>query len=690
MASSSATTDVSQKRPRRVTYDKPSADPRESPHWQSLQHLETDKLLSGLDELKEVFEADLSKCNGSPDHGSASRSSTNASPTTSTSASSSRDLILAFWSTICGYCEALTTHKDPLKRYRLFPIPIDALRRLTDEFIAFCRQLKIDLDAKMTTKPAIDTKAAAAANHREAVRLFSNAVWKKAQGKSKNVRDELHANSLYVCFRGNIDKRSLDCFGAAVVTIAALHNVLEGSSSYSFLTLSEDHAYESHFLEPRDDDMLVDSDSKTFGTSEIALSGNTKEIQQTRGLDVSEALMKSHKHKTLPYTVTPETSWLYMRKHPVICDTIPMTLAAIVGNINCSIVDKNTNNNSTRLTNFVASAPLLDLKRDLLWILNDNGHLAKFPFALMELGECEEHRTTARGLEWCDVSHMGIHDPVMGVEKLYLDAMAISRSVYGDAQAYPYFCAGHYHKDAVWEEHANSGVASGVNSGSTSSSSEDKQVCVFNPDQEYRLVEAVRLYSEASRVASQYRYDMQLMKHMTKAAMLTMNDILTQDQQQQPRLWCHKSNAIATGTWLVAFFDSLLYWEEACGGKQFCEILTPTHKYSIGKLLQQLNVSVRKQVVGRLYPSSSASPPATTVESKPSTRTNEIATQGMGLSMAVTEHQLQYFSGPRSKRLQKESPLVAALLKEKVAIREMDLTIPMVSEARRRAKRARR
>jgi len=135
-----------------------------------------------------------------------------------------------------------------------------------------------------------------------------------------------------------------------------------------------------------------------------------------------------------------------------------------------------------------------------------------------------------------------------------------------------------------------------------------EQVCYFNPEQEYRLVEAIRLYSEATRVASQYHYDMQLMKHTTKAANLIFNDILTQQEQddigqerQRPRTWHREANAVATGTWLVAFLDSLLYWEENCGGTPFCEILSPNHKFGIGKLLQQFSLDVRRKVCSGIF-----------------------------------------------------------------------------------------
>lgn len=643
-----------------VRYDIPTGDPRTSLHWESLPRRQGDSLIENLEDLKGAFQEDLRSNNPEA---------------------------LAVWSAVCGYCEALTTHKDPLKRFQIFPLPLDALRRLVrDEFHGFCHELKAQLEVKVEAGRGKSKTDPTNSIHREAVRLVSNAVWKKAETKSKNVRDELHANSLYVCFRGHIDKRSLDCFGAAVVTIAALHNVLDGSHSYCFLTLSEDHAYESHYLSKEDqnqnssvehndnnshDDNYGSSKSASslqFGTCEIAIPGNTKDVQQTRGLEVKEALAKANRHRKDPVEVTPETSWLYMRKHPVICQMIPMAIAAVIGNVNCSIVEKNSGTSSgvsmVLPSEQISSVPLMKMKRELLWILHDQNHLSKFPFGLMELGECEEHMTTSRGDQWVDVSDLGIPEKVTGVEKLYLDAMRISKNYYGDAQTYPYFCAGHYHKDGVWKE--------------VKAENDDSTWRIwgeYDPGQEYRLVEAVRLYSEASRVASQYMHDHQLMKHMTKAAMLIMHDILTINQL--PRPWSEECNAIAVGTWLTAFYDSLLFWEESWSGKQFVEILAVNHKYSMEKMFQLLKLDIRTKMLKKVYE-------ATLCDRSENGRTAVQPT-------AITKDTLLYFSRPRSKRLQKDTPLMKALGKEKVTIREMELAIPMsVEGGGRRAKRARR
>jgi hypothetical protein len=94
---------------------------------------------------------------------------------------------------------------------------------------------------------------------------------------------------------------------------------------------------------------------------------------------------------------------------------------------------------------------LYKIKRDMLWILYDAGHMTNFPFALMELGECEEHFGSVRGMKWVDVGdlisnqdddgkQLGGETLVLWNEKLFLDAINVSRTVYNDAQVYPYLC----------------------------------------------------------------------------------------------------------------------------------------------------------------------------------------------------------------------------------------------------------
>ena len=216
--------------------------------------------------------------------------------------------------------------------------------------------------------------------------------------------------------------------------------------------------------------------------------------------------------------------------------------------------------------------------------------------------------------------------------------------------------AGHYHKDA-----GNEGL---------------------NGENEYRLAHAVKHYADAARVASNYRYEgidcLQLNKHMTSAATLIAEDILTpkykfttaetKTTKPLPRQWTHIENEICTGTWVLGFFDSLLYWEETSSdGKRFVEVLSPIHQYGMGKLLQLFSHETRLTIIRTISNSS-----------------NEITDRHKVLPPS--------FCNVRSKRLVSGSLLLQALAKPKVSIREMELAIPFAddSDGDRRSKRARR
>eukprot|EP00978_Attheya_sp_CCMP212_P035516 scaffold154963_cov37-Attheya_sp.AAC.1 len=453
--------------------------------------------------------------------------------------------------------------------------------------------------------------------------------------------------------------------------------------SGSCLTLSEDHAYESHIVvreknaassslssssssqhvNPEEDG----SSSSYYATCEIAIPGNTKQAKDKRGKEIEEHFKKGNKNTLL----TPTTSWLYMRANPVICKSIPMTIAAAVGNINCTICEK------MKHTTMSCSGPLLDLKRDMLWILHDAGHLSEFPFGLIELGDCEEHRPSPRGNEWVHaVPELLGEETVLMNEKLFHDAIFISRTKYNDSQTYPYFYAGHYHKDA--------------GSSTTGASVDD-------PKEEYRLVEALRLYASASRVASQYTYDskdsLQLLKHMTAVASLIDKDILSSSTALgdetvcSSRQWYSNENALAAATWLLAFFDSLLVWEEKAG-QAFVELLKPGNKNKHGwKLFQHFSPTIRSEMVARMTQEE------TEQQHKEDTN-NDDDDDMLCSAICITSQQLFYFTNPRSKRLtQQDGLLLKALGKTKISIHEMELTILQHSGddggRRKRAKRER-
>jgi Menin len=667
--------------------------PQDSLHWQHLHHLPGDALLADAPSLLQTLQDDLYQVEKNTES-TAVDSQPSADGRKSKAILDTR-MLLATWSCIFGYCEALTTHKDPLRRFDIFPVPIDALRRLIQEEFVPMVQTAV---GPLPKDPTISFDSSTTSlipqqiqdHHRQRVQAISNAIWQQTLPKA-NVRDELHANSVYACLRGKaLDKKSLDCFGAAVTTIAGLHCLEPNDPSnktlhvQSYLTLSEDHAYERHaVVSCQNDNQEV---VMSCGTCEVAIPGTTNLAKSKRGREIVFTLesdkntgggsTSSACNTTSPnQRLAPESSWLYMAKNPVVCTSIPMTLAAIVGNINPTIEMP-----SSAAKPITCSKQLYQLKRDLLWVLYDRGHLTTFPFGLMELSDCEEHCGTLRGEQEVDLSSLDFVKEyqtipstsppltVTQIEQLLLEALHINRSLYDEAQVYPYFYAGHFHKDAGKE---------------------------LGHDDEYRLVESMYLYSRATHVASGYPYHtgcIQLNKHMTSAAALIAQEMLTVEPEEDdgtksknvPRIWHHVENAVAFGTWLLGFYDALLYWEETSGkSTHFVEILHLSHNHSFGKVFALLSLDIRLRVLEKVQEQSAqASGPPTP---RP-------------LIQCLQHGTLSFFGPVRSKRLSPGGLLWTALSKTKLTIPEMAMAIPTSgpgdeeggTRSSRRAKRPKR
>lgn len=186
-------------------------------------------------------------------------------------------------------------------------------------------------------------------------------------------------------------------------------------------------------------------------------------------------------------------------------------------------------------------------------------------------------------------------------------------------------------------------------------------------------MEALRLYSEACRIACKYKYDTkdctQLMKHMTTVASLIRKDILLLPENCQGskcvRAWACNKNAVAAATWVLSFYDALLFWEEK-EQKTFVEVLSISHKLSLAKIFQYFPLNVRLEAITELHSSD---------------------LQDKKYSM-ITENQMICFKNPLSQRLTAGTLLITALSKEKIIIKDLDLALPIDVSARRR-KRAR-
>jgi len=702
---------------------------------------------------------------------------------------------LAVWSCVLGYMEALATHKT--ERYQIFPIPFQALQRLIhDEFVPKIQKAVNDqtptttitiplttMNNKGSKTKTKTTKTATVADaegslvppdlssssssHRIIIQSISNMIWSETLNKP-NTRDEWHANSVYAWLRCKIDSKSLDCFGSAITTLAGYHvlyrygmNRMTSTSTTttttkSHLALSEDHAYETHTIsfkerndnrhsQPEEDGgkgILPEkgpdeSGMMTMmirGTCEIAIPGKTKADRAKRGREIGETFAKGS-------ILTPQTSWVYMASNPIICASFGMTLAAVIGNINCTI-DKKKRKKSTHTKKktttggivvrqedtILASGQLFDVKRELLWILYDRGYMSKFPFALMELGDCEQNRESVRGMEECwdgrsNKSNAVVlnRPPILMNEKLYLDAIQINKVMYNDAQVYPYFLLGHYHKDAWEEDHEDD---DDVDTNDVDPNVDN--VPVLGPEtNEIHLVYAMKYYAEAARVASTYFYEgidtLQLNKSFTSIAMLIAEDMLQSykdeappppitgdddnddddDEQRHtkkqkkdtttttttifPRIWYRRQNAIEFCTWLIGFFDHLLYWEEQSNHKQFVQILVPGHPHGMTKLFQMLNEDTRKEAISLVVSLHHDHP--TTVDDGKTQEEHKNQKDDKKVANAAHDHDDDdkddlpgHYLGIRSKRLSSSgSLLLAALQKTKVSIGEMELAFSSLS-----------
>ncbi|OEU11527.1 hypothetical protein FRACYDRAFT_192277 [Fragilariopsis cylindrus CCMP1102] len=492
---------------------------------------------------------------------------------------------MALWSCIVGYCEALSTHKERNRRYNIYPIPYDALQRLIgtelqDKIIFKAGSNNnsgiISTSSSLSQQPELELDLELLqTQHRTLVQNVSNAVWDTAVNKSKgstSSRDELHANNVYVCLRGDIDNKSLDCFGSAITTIAAEAGTTTTTivETKSMLTLSEDHAYERHTI---------------TNTAIVAIPGSTKKEKSKRGGDIADTFL-GKKNSTI---LTPESSWLYMSNNPVICETLLMGLVHIIGNINSNINPRKNNHKNRQL---------YILKRELLWVLYDLNGMEKCPFGYMELGDCEQTEL------YNDFGLNNDNECLMN-EVLLLKAIVISKEIYNDRQVYPYYYLGHYHKDAGKNSSNSSNFSSGRPTGIGNNNDVD------DDEPEHQFIYAIRMYVEAIRVtATYYRYDIddckQLNKHITTVTQYIYEDIL------QDRKWKNTSNAILCCYWLFKFIDLLFYYEEYTllqndnagmhtNNQHFVDTLQLKHKFSFIKLIQTFDYeSVRQCALNRL------------------------------------------------------------------------------------------
>jgi len=555
-------------------YDHPKSDPAGSRHWQSLPGSDSSALFRTRDELLSSFAADVASLESLAAADGGDRGYT----------------IVLKWSAITGYIETVTTNKDPSKRFRPFPLPAGSLDRLVvEEFMPL-------LDgAGRIPQPAEGDDADGP--HRDAVRSIANALW----GRARNRTSENHSKSVYSLLRGEVEspKMGIDCFSSTLLAVCGM-NVL---GRRSFLTLSEIHAYESH--RPGG----AGGERKTCEVSYVGADAAAK-----RGMSISEI-------REFKATDTDD-SWMYMNGCPVICETAGEALAALVSATNFDI-DKNKD---------VYSEALIEIKRDMLWVLFDAGFLKRIPYALSELADCEGHMCTERGTELVEApEYLSRTDvKVSMVEKLHWDSISVSRKEYRDGQMVPYCYAGHHALD------------------------------LGRLGPEHHLVEAMRLYHEAARVVAGYSYDVKDEgKYLVDQLKVLMDnvktDILMEQEEsggdkKRSRRWSRRDCSVATATWHLGFLDSILSWEERAQRDIF-----GTTKMEWAKLLKHFDLDVRKEAFDKVHSPSEAR---------------------AGAPLVVLEDDLLYFRSTRSKRLAQGSSLSSALLRQKVTVGEGDVALP--------------
>nr|CAG4641595.1 EOG090X0424 [Eurycercus lamellatus] len=236
-------------------------------------------------------------------------------------------------------------------------------------------------------KSSVDLSGRSRYTTREQVKKVSDVIWNTLT--RSYYKDRAHLQSLYSYLTGN----KLDCFGVALAVVAGCQ-VLGFDDVH--LALSEDHAW-----------VIFGEDGKE--TAEVTWHGKGNEDK--RGQPVDSGIQAR--------------SWLYVAGNPVICSRFT-EVGALVSSINPSIT-------ATTDSHEVAS-----LQQSLLWVLNDMGHLSRYPMALGNLADLEEQQPTAGR---CHCSH------------LFSQAIEVARRLYGNSHVYPYtYQGGYFYRNRMYKE----------------------------------------------------------------------------------------------------------------------------------------------------------------------------------------------------------------------------------------------
>ncbi|KOX72153.1 Menin [Melipona quadrifasciata] len=331
-----------------------------------------------------------------------------------------------------------------------------------------------------------DTKYAT----RELVKKVSDVIWNSLT--RSYYKDRAHLQSLYSYLTAN----KLDCFGVAFAVVAGCQ-VLGFKDVH--LAMSEDHAW-----------VVYGED----GTETAEVTWHGKGNEDKRGQPVEPGVASR--------------SWLYVNGQAVVCSRA-MEVATIVSAINPSL----------SATSDAAEVALL--QQELLWLLYDLGHLAKYPMALGNLGDLEEAAPTPGRPPAID---------------LFQEAIRSARKYYGNAHVYPYtYQGGYLYRHGL---HAN----------------------------------ALSSWADAADVLRKYDYsrdDGEIYKELLEIANELIPHTVRADERllRQPRCFAY----------LLRFYDGICQWEEGAN----TPVLHIGWARPLVNTISKFDASIRAQVIIDCY-----------------------------------------------------------------------------------------
>ncbi|WAR19174.1 MEN1-like protein [Mya arenaria] len=241
-----------------------------------------------------------------------------------------------------------------------------------------------------------------------------------------------------------------------------------------------------------------------------------------------------------------EKRWLYLNGHPVVCD-LEMEVAAMVSAINPFI------------TVSIDSVEMGSLQQELLWLLYDMGHLAKYPMALGNLADLEEICETP-----------GRPPPV----SLFNEGVESAVHFYDNQHIYPYtYLAGHLYRMGKYRE-------------------------------------ALESWAKASDVVKNYNYnreDEEIYKEFIEIAndwLPNVMKVVSNDNASRLRrsTLLHDTESYMN---FLRFYDGICQWEEDSATPVLHTVWAKQFVYSLGKFDSRVRKCIHIHAQGEVDESSS-------------------------------------------------------------------------------------